>query len=265
MYLKTATVLFLVYALCEIACTSSIDHMERIIGGTDVKDGAAPYLVALKKNGSFSCDGSIIGARWILTAAHCVIGLTPRNAVILAGTNNLNKGGKEYTVDRVIPYRKYVHSRLGWMDIALIRLKAPVAIGKRINTIKYTTDDVPVNATLTIVGWGYTGPIERTNQSQAINVRKIDLNQCREMYTKYPLQRASIYDGNLCSFTRPGQGVCNGDSGGPVVWNRQLVGVVSWSGGDDPQCAVGYPDVHSRISFFYNWIRKTIAGNSESA
>jgi secreted trypsin-like serine protease len=41
------------------------------------------------------------------------------------------------------------------------------------------------------------------------------------------------------------------DSGGPLVFNDKLIGVVSFG---PTVCASGRPDVFTRISSFYDWI-----------
>lgn len=41
-----------------------------------------------------------------------------------------------------------------------------------------------------------------------------------------------------------------GDSGGPLVVNGSQVGIVSFG----RPCAVGYPDVYTRVSSFTSWI-----------
>ena len=41
-----------------------------------------------------------------------------------------------------------------------------------------------------------------------------------------------------------------GDFGGPLIANNQLVGIVSWGFA----CAVGVPDIYTRISSHCDWI-----------
>lgn len=45
----------------------------RIVGGykADIEDN--PWQVALLYEGNFICGGSIIGKKWIITSAHCLM------------------------------------------------------------------------------------------------------------------------------------------------------------------------------------------------
>lgn len=43
----------------------------RIVGGCSINIKEAPYQVSLQTSGSHMCGGSIIGSRFIMTAAHC--------------------------------------------------------------------------------------------------------------------------------------------------------------------------------------------------
>lgn len=45
----------------------------RIVNGEVIDIEDVPYYVAVLERGIQSCGGSIIAAKWILTAAHCVV------------------------------------------------------------------------------------------------------------------------------------------------------------------------------------------------
>jgi secreted trypsin-like serine protease len=68
----------IVYLLSVFAESSYIHaHIKRepdyrITNGTESQPGQWPWQVALRDNGAF-CGGSLIGAQWVITAAHCVL------------------------------------------------------------------------------------------------------------------------------------------------------------------------------------------------
>lgn len=63
-----------------------------------------------------------------------------------------------------------------------------------------------------------------------------------------------VYEGSICAFSRDRQGVCYGDSGSPLVANKQIIGLTAWIRA--PNCARGFPDGYTRVSVFVDWIRK---------
>uniref|UniRef100_A0A182HNZ8 trypsin n=1 Tax=Anopheles arabiensis TaxID=7173 RepID=A0A182HNZ8_ANOAR len=222
----SATVFILVLVLGhreEVSGATIADRlspMALIIGGTDVEDGKAPYLAGLVYNNSETyCGGSIIAARWILTAARCVTNVNVTNlTVVRVGTNDIYEGGSMYQIDRVIPHERYSAITIR-NDVALLRLKTPIKFEEHVEKIELNEELVPINATLTIVGWGFVG------------------------WNKENPKRTQ------------------GDSGSPVVWKGKQVGVVSWAMAG--VCAIGLPDVQASIRYFYGWITKTMAANSD--
>lgn len=66
-----------------------------------------------------------------------------------------------------------------------------------------------------------------------------------------------VYEGILCAFSRDRQDVCYGDSGSPLVANKQMIGLTAWIG--PPNCVRGFPNGYTRVTVFVDSIRKLSA------
>ncbi|KAI7815635.1 Serine protease [Rhyzopertha dominica] len=216
----------------------------RVVGGSTASNGQFPYIVSLRQNSGHFCGGTILSTAWILTAAHCTVGVSANAIVAVAGTNTLNSGGARYGIARIINHASYSSQTLA-NDIALIRTSSNIALSSTVSTLPISNSNVGAGVTVTLSGWGRTSfPGNIPNNLQFINLRSISNADCQRQHTN------PIYNSQLCTFTQRGQGACHGDSGGPLATNGVLVGVVSWG----QPCAIGFPDVFTRVSSYVNWI-----------
>jgi secreted trypsin-like serine protease len=231
---------------------------QEIVNGTRAEPGQFPWQVALTERvlvlDSFFCGGVLIDKRWVLTAAHCVVGTSAADiAVALGGTSRLNLD-QRIEVKQVIVHPDY-DSVVFRNDIALLELSADaVEQGGRhaVQTIPLQHEELADGVVCTESGWGKTSRFAPT---------AIDL-----MYTRNPKisnEACSqqwgflIKDSQLCvrSVSSPHHGGCNGDSGGPLVATTQgvtrVVGLVSFG---SSACDGAAPDAFTKVSAFVSWI-----------
>ncbi|XP_065090122.1 serine protease SP24D-like [Ochlerotatus camptorhynchus] len=221
----------------------------RIVGGSTASPNQFPHQVALLRWNSLLCGASLITDKWVLTAAHCILignQVVPASQVsVLAGTTILNQGGVRQNVRRIIPHERYGNFR---NDIAVLELDHGFQLSSSIATIALCRSTVPGGSTVTISGWGRLynyGPLStvlRYNRATALASHECAL----EMGTS---------TGLICLKSPANNGACNGDSGGPAVYNNEVVGVANFVVNG---CGSVRSDGYAQVSDFVQWIESKI-------
>lgn len=240
---------------------------KKIIGGKPALENQLPWQVSLDVSfiadpyAAHFCGGSIYNERWIVTAAHCVIGNKPQDIIVTAGTIDLSKATIRRNVESIVVMPGYVTASKG-KDIALLKLKSPLAFSEAIQRIPILKDDsfFDERISFTISGWGATS--EGGPQSLTLRyiegVPYVDRETCN-----LPLSyNDKIKDDMICSgFPGGNKDSCQGDSGGPHVLYTEngavLSGIVSWGDGCAQPLKYG---VYTRVSKFASWIEACVAG-----
>lgn len=229
----------------------------RVVGGEDAGTGEFPFQVALllssrpdPANAQF-CGGSLIAARWVLTAAHCVEGSQPQDVDILIGTNNLSAGGERIEVTRIRIFPDYGVSQGIDNDLALLEIDRDL-MTRRIALLSPAELERAAPGTMaTVVGWGLTEASGSATSILQKGTMAILSNQ--ECATAYP----DLTDAMICTSQVGGVDACNGDSGGPLAVAGPLgwlqVGIVSFG----LRCAA-FPGVYARVSSLYDYVAATV-------
>ncbi|XP_017864767.1 PREDICTED: trypsin alpha-like [Drosophila arizonae] len=209
----------------------------RIVGGSPTSISSFPWQISLQRNGGHSCGGSIYNSRIIVTAAHCLQGVSASSLKVRAGSSYWNSGG---SLIQVAAFRNHEGYNPNTMvnDIAVIRLSSALSFNSNIKAIGLATYNPANGAAASVSGWGTqsSGSNSIPAQLQYVNVKIVSQASCASSSYSYGSQ---IKNTMICA-AASGKDACQGDSGGPLVSGGVLVGVVSWGTG----CAYSnYPGV----------------------
>ncbi|VVC24615.1 Serine proteases, trypsin family, serine active site,Peptidase S1, PA clan,Serine proteases, trypsin [Cinara cedri] len=238
----------------------------RVVGGSNSSPGEFPWQISLQlitgRTARHICGGSVISETWILTAAHCVYGLSEDLLSVVAGKNNLYASESYGQRVKVIGiyFNGFNKDKLS-KDIALLKVFPSLIFdGSRVSPICIPKPGTRFDSAIAMVtGWG------RVSENgvfahilQKVQLPLMPLDTCLDVY------KNSGYGDliNRCVVCGGGSSInvadsCQGDSGGPLSCladdNRfYLCGIVSWGLG----CArPDYPGVYTAVSCYANWIR----------
>ena len=265
---------------------------EMIVGGHPAEDGKYPWQVRLYSSMDDAvgfCGGSIIGDRWILTAAHCL--LDSDEVVVGYGSNDRTKTTK-IASEKIIVHPGYIAGEK--TDVALVKLKKPIPNASAISYADPAQDKnlLPAGAKVTVTGWGAiwdfqafqnavdvmagrrtvserkllnNEELEAPRKLHEVDIEVIDPGECKAVYQSLQVPAFTIGDTEICATgLTGGKDSCFGDSGGPLIVAADnergyaQVGIVSWG----PQCGNPlYPGVYTRVSSFSNWIKQNMDAN----
>lgn len=129
-------------------------------------------------------------------------------------------------------------------DIAILTVSKPIQFSRSVRAIPLAWRSPPVEAKVLISGWGYTTENGRPSWTLKHNVLSVlSLMECKNTFS-------FVNDGILCLSHALDNGICDGDSGGPAVYQKRLVGVANFALG----CGRSAPDGFADVFYFRSWI-----------
>ncbi|CAG7831878.1 unnamed protein product [Allacma fusca] len=229
-----------------------------LIGGFPADPHEFPFHISLQtyKNGQWShrCGGSIISVDKVLTAAHCVHASKANDFLVIAGDHNLQKEDKTeqvVTVKSITIHPQFSLQKSMDFDYAILHLLSPLSLNENVTAVSLPSSEFEPIGDCVTMGWGMisndaTAPLPDALYKVILPI--VPRPICKIMFQDYIVQ---ITDQMVCAGD-DGRGSCLGDSGGALVCNEVIAGIVSWS--TDPCAQAEYPSVYANVAAVRSWI-----------
>lgn len=250
----------------QVATSKDNLRMARIIGGGAAIANTYPWMVSVqyKEESEHFCGGSLIGDKYVLTAAHCIEDETAEEIQVVISEYDLEEQSNQeeiISVENIFIHEDYEEED---NDIAVLELstssnKTPVTL---VDTA--TMNNLSTGTNMTVMGWGNqsTNDEDFPNILQEVQVPLADQTSCE---TNYQGVGIDITNNMVCAgLTEGGKDSCQGDSGGPLVYQKDSswiqTGIVSFGEG----CAeANYFGVYTRVANYQAWITEVKNGTIE--
>ncbi|KAH8294048.1 hypothetical protein KR054_007729 [Drosophila jambulina] len=231
----------------------------RVVNGTDSTVEKYPFVVSLRfSDGSHSCGGSIISQHFVMTAAHCTNGRSVDSFSVQFGVTNISSVGPNVVrVKKIIQHEEFDPWRQNANDISLLMVAEPFVFDGihvapvTLPALAFAVPQSNAGVQGVLIGWGYNetyGSVQETLQEVSLKIYSDE-----ECTMRHEGQTDPKY--HICGgVDEGGKGQCSGDSGGPLIYQGQQVGIVSWS--IKPCTVAPYPGVYCKVSQYIDWITR---------
>ncbi|RVE49130.1 hypothetical protein evm_006251 [Chilo suppressalis] len=250
-----------------------------VVGGSPTYEGEWPWQIALYQtqtvDNKYICGGTLVSARHTVTAAHCVT-LKGSNRVankntltVYLGKHNLRTsvdGVQIRLVSHVLKHPEYNASSYQ-RDIAILTLRERVQFTEWVQpACLWPDNDLSLKNIVgrkgSVVGWGFDDTGVATEELSLVEMPVVDTETCIRSYSEFFVRFTSEY--TYCAGYKNGTSVCNGDSGGGMVFrigdSWYLRGIVSLSVArqNEYRCDPSHYVVFTDVARFLPWIQQNI-------
>ncbi|XP_063913642.1 brachyurin-like [Zophobas morio] len=229
----------------------------RIIGGFDANIRAYPFVVAVNVQTSLSrffCGGTLYGSEWVITAGQCVDGATL--FTVSLGSATLNDDDPNRVTVATSTY--YLHPEYNPQtlenDIGIIQFRIPITHTDYIKSVNFLpSENIALGIQYYAFGWGQISDSDSSlsNKLKVAYIGSITNEECRLYYG------SQITDNMVCIVGNYNEGICHGDTGGPLITTLRtgttvLIGVASFMSSNG--CESTDPSGFTRTYPYVDWI-----------
>ena len=246
-----------------------------VVHGQESHSGQFPWHVAVYRSTitdlKYLCGSTLISSKTVLTASHCVTldktreSVDPEDLLVYLGKHNLRKWTgpeQDAKVREIFIHPDYNYNRF-YSDIAILRFTTEVTFNNFIRPACLWNFDedykILINKTGHVPGWGYN---ERGLVSEELSFAQMPVvahETCiwsnRDFFSKV------TSNVSFCAGYMNGTSVCNGDSGGGLVFKQNnrwyLRGIVSVGAAlqNTLKCDPNHYAVFTDVAKFLKWIK----------
>ncbi|XP_078507082.1 trypsin-3-like [Lissotriton helveticus] len=247
--------LLVLLSLLGAVAAAPLEDDDKIIGGYECKPHSQPWQVYFTTSGNRWCGGSLISEYWIISAAHCYAPAETLVAHLGEHDTAYSEGTEQHLqVSKVIMHPNYNKVNTD-NDFMLVKLASRAKFNSYVKPITMASSCPTAGSRCLVSGWGnvLTSGVGYPVLLQCLAVPVLSRTACSNAYP------GRITKNMFCAgYMEGGKDSCKGDSGGPMVCDGKLMGVVSWGDG----CAVkNQPGVYAPVCNYTAWVKDIMAKN----
>ncbi|GAB0092391.1 transmembrane protease serine 9-like [Sergentomyia squamirostris] len=246
-----------------------------IVSGEETYRGQFPWHAALYISSGpqlkYTCGGNLINKKTILTAAHCVAlkdttrAMEPAQLLIYLGKSNLLQWQgpeQDVKVSEIIIHPDYDNEKF-YSDLAIVKLKTEARFSEYVRPVCLWSFNKElrgiVNKIGRVPGFGYNEYGIVDDKLSYVNMPVVTHETC--IWSNRDFFSRITSNASYCAGFKNGSSVCNGDSGGGMVFKENnkwyLRGIVSVSIALQNHflCDPDHYAIFTDVAQFIDWIK----------
>ncbi|XP_050677588.1 serine protease gd-like isoform X2 [Leptidea sinapis] len=248
-----------------------------VVNGKPTLEGQWPWQIALYQtqtvDNKYICGGTLVSNLHVITAAHCVTRkgssriVNKNTLTVYLGKHNLRtsvEGVQIRLVAEISVYPEYNATSFN-KDFSVLKLRESVQFTEFVRpACLWPENQIALSNVIgkkgAVVGWGFDDTGVASEELTLVEMPIVDQETCIRSFSEFFAKFTSDY--TYCAGYRDGTSVCNGDSGGGMVFKIQgiwyLRGLVSLSVArhNEYRCDPSHYVIFTDLAKFLPWIKQ---------